>query len=190
MAIARFMWVIATHEAEQGTTVTCDFLENLGQVLSLTAELTLHIWAPFDVNVVIGEWLWKPFPVCFLVLWAGREESLKRTMGYLHVAPVLHAITVNALEAGTNFFSEVLGPAFIAESVFAVQSIATWVIDCTITYLTISAMLCRQRHVHMWVLFWQIEIKFESKSELEVVLLCKPILHFVLVPVVVACDDD
>ena len=67
-AIARFMRVLATHEAELSATFAGDFVEHAAHVFSLAAILAADVWTPLDVFVVICKTLAQPLPISCLVL--------------------------------------------------------------------------------------------------------------------------
>ena len=62
------MRVLTTHEAELGAALARNLVEHAALILPLTTVLTLHVWTPFDVFVVICETLAQPLPVGFFVL--------------------------------------------------------------------------------------------------------------------------
>jgi len=66
-AVARFMRVLTTTEAENCTALALNFVEHAAGILSLAAVLALDIRAPFDVSVVVGEGLAQPLPVGLFV---------------------------------------------------------------------------------------------------------------------------
>ena len=55
LTVAGFMRVLSATEAEFGATVADHIVEHAAHVGSLAAELALHVGAPLNILVVVGE---------------------------------------------------------------------------------------------------------------------------------------
>lgn len=111
-------------------------------------------------------------------------------MGHSHIAVDLLAERLNTIFARRNFHLQVIHPAIFAESVHAAQRENILLVDLLITDGAVAAMTIRKRGCHLRELACEGLIKLETKAELKSVLLvAKPSLHIVLIPLVMSCYD-
>ena len=68
LAVAGFMRVLSTTEAEFGSAVADDIVEHAAHIGSLAAKFALHVGAPLNILVVVGEGLAEPLPIRLFVL--------------------------------------------------------------------------------------------------------------------------
>ena len=62
------MRVLSTTETEFGSAVADHIVEHASHIGSLAAKLALHVGAPLNILVVVGEGLAEPLPVRLFVL--------------------------------------------------------------------------------------------------------------------------
>lgn len=81
-------------------------------------------------------------------------------MADLHIAPTLHAASVNALEAALDFSLEVVGPAVQTERVAAVESEIFAIFEHLVANHAVAFILAGETGAHFWMLSGKFLLKF------------------------------
>lgn len=81
-------------------------------------------------------------------------------MADLHIAPTLHAASVDALEAALDFSLEVVGPAIKTELVVTVESKFFAIFEHLVANHAVAFILAWETRTHFWMLCGKLLLKF------------------------------
>ena len=81
-------------------------------------------------------------------------------MADLHIAPVLHAASVDALEAALDFSLEVVGPAVQTERVVATECEFLAIFEHLVANHAVAFVLAGETGAHFWMLSGKLLLKF------------------------------